>query len=114
MAVQCDHLQDLAFKPFDFNALLKLEVEAHMEAVQAVSLRASKEASLAKALAKMRADWDGVLFNVIPYKDSGTFILGGVDDVQVRPPPPPPPSPSRADQMHEWGCCSIERMSSFG
>jgi dynein heavy chain len=30
----------------------------------------------------MAADWIGVEFVVLPYKDSGTFILGGIDEIQ--------------------------------
>ena len=30
----------------------------------------------------MAAGWIGIEFVVLPYKDSGTFILGGIDDIQ--------------------------------
>jgi dynein heavy chain, axonemal len=76
------NVQELSFRSFDFNTLLKNHIEPHFEAVQNISLRASKEHSLAKALAKMRLDWEPMSFNIIPYKDSGTFILGGVEEVQ--------------------------------
>lgn len=76
-------MQELSFRSFDFNTLLKNHIDAHFEAVQSISMRASKEHSLAKALSKMRADWESVSFNIVPYKDSGTFVLGGVEDVQT-------------------------------
>ena len=76
-------VQEMAFQPFDFNTLLKNNIDNHLEAVQRISGTASKEFSLAKALSKMQADWQGVQFNVLAYKDTGTFILGGVDEVQV-------------------------------
>jgi dynein heavy chain len=47
-------------------------------------MQASKEASLEKALAKMKADWEGMEFRVVAYKDTGTFVIGGTDDVQAR------------------------------
>lgn len=75
--------QDDAFQPFDFTTLLKHGIEGHYEAVAAISLRASKEAGLERALAAMRADWDGVAFAVVPYKDTGTYVIGGVDDIQA-------------------------------
>eukprot|EP00951_Prasinocladus_malaysianus_P022062 scaffold183895_cov39-Prasinocladus_malaysianus.AAC.3 len=31
----------------------------------------------------MRADWDGVEFRCIEYKDTGTYIIGGTDEVQA-------------------------------
>jgi Dynein heavy chain, N-terminal region 2 len=77
-------VQDLVFRPFDFNTLLKANIDAHLPAVAAVSLKASKEASLEKALAKMRGEWAGVAFIVVAYKETGTHVLGGVDDVQAR------------------------------
>jgi hypothetical protein len=48
-----------------------------------VGAAASKEAGLEKALSKMQSDWDGVAFRVVEYKDTGTFVIGGTDEVQV-------------------------------
>jgi hypothetical protein len=31
----------------------------------------------------MKAEWRGLAFRVVPYKDTGTFVIGGTDDVQV-------------------------------
>jgi dynein heavy chain, axonemal len=31
----------------------------------------------------MRNDWDGVAFAVVPYKDTGTYIVGGIDEIQA-------------------------------
>ena len=45
--------------------------------------QASKEAALEKALARMKADWRGLEFRVVPYKDTGTCVVGGADDVQA-------------------------------
>jgi len=39
---------------------------------------------LEKALDRMRAAWDGLAFRVLDWKDTGTHVLGGVDDVQAR------------------------------
>ncbi len=33
---------------------------------------------------KMRSDWEGVEFRLTEYKDTGTFIMGGADEIQVR------------------------------
>ena len=38
---------------------------------------------LEKALDRMRAAWDGLEFRVLDFKDTGTCILGGIDDVQA-------------------------------
>jgi dynein heavy chain len=31
----------------------------------------------------MLKDWEGIEFLVLPYKDSGTYIVGGIDDIQM-------------------------------
>jgi dynein heavy chain len=34
-------------------------------------------------LEKMKKDWEGVSFRITEYKDTGTFIMGGTDEIQV-------------------------------
>lgn len=51
--------------------------------VRNLSGAASKEYSFEKSLEKMLKDWDGIEFVVMPYKDSGTFMVGGIDDIQM-------------------------------
>lgn len=51
--------------------------------IKLVSATASKEYSFEKTLDKMEKDWEGVEFIVVPYKDSGTYIVGGIDDIQT-------------------------------
>ena len=61
---------------------LGLDADANAHEVSKISAVANKEHALEKALRKMRDDWDGVAFKVFPYKDTGTHVVGGVDDVQ--------------------------------
>uniref|UniRef100_A0A8C9V6G4 Dynein axonemal heavy chain 7 n=1 Tax=Scleropages formosus TaxID=113540 RepID=A0A8C9V6G4_SCLFO len=44
---------------------------------------ASKEYSLEKAMEKMKSEWADLRFVFTQYKDSGTSIVGAVDDIQV-------------------------------
>jgi dynein heavy chain, axonemal len=44
---------------------------AKLEAVQTVGAAASKERGMLLALDKMEADWAGLDFRVLPYKDTG-------------------------------------------
>lgn len=41
---------------------------------------------LPQVLDKMTRDWEGVEFRIVDYKDTGTFIMGGADEVQVSSP----------------------------
>jgi dynein heavy chain, axonemal len=63
--------------------LLGFNVLDNLEKISATSTNASKEYSLEKAMEKMKADWVGVEFRVIEYKETGTYIVGGTDEVQV-------------------------------
>ncbi|CAM6082178.1 unnamed protein product [Calypogeia fissa] len=80
---------DLMGKPFtpeitfSTNDLLSYNIMDKLEEVRTISGAASKEYSFEKTLEKMLKDWDGVKFVVLPYKDSGTFILGGMDEIQT-------------------------------
>ena len=69
--------------PFSVEDLLHRGVASQLEALQTISVNASKEYGLEKALDKMHADWDGLEFRIIEYKDTGTYIVGGTDDIQV-------------------------------
>ena len=64
--------------------LLGFNVLDNLERIAATSTNASKEYSLEKAMEKMQNDWVGMEFRVIEYKDTGTYIVGGTDEVQVR------------------------------
>eukprot|EP00898_Chlorokybus_atmophyticus_P003847 jgi/Chlat1/4463/Chrsp29S04567 len=70
-------------QPFSVTDLQAYGIANHMDAVAAISLNASKEHSLERALDKMSGDWSGLEFRVVAYKDTGTFVMGGVDEVQA-------------------------------
>lgn len=42
---------------------------------------AEKEYGLEKALAAMKDEWASLEFEVKPYKETGTFLVSGVDDI---------------------------------
>lgn len=31
----------------------------------------------------MRNDWGGIAFAVVPYKETGTYVIGGIDEIQA-------------------------------
>ena len=63
--------------------MLKYDLEPHLEAFEGVSVAASKEFSLEKAMQKMEDDWDPIVFNTTAYRDSGVSILTSVDEIQA-------------------------------
>lgn len=50
---------------------------------ESISDNASKEATLEKAMDKMEKDWADLYFTVNPFKDTGTYVIAGVDDIQL-------------------------------
>lgn len=71
------------YAPFSIRHLLHYDLLDKLEHIQTISTNASKEYSLEKTLEKMHADWDGLVFRVVEYKDTGTFVVGGTDEIQV-------------------------------
>ncbi|CAH2277605.1 Hypothetical predicted protein [Pelobates cultripes] len=63
--------------------VLQLGLEKYLDDLSHISSQASKEYALEKALNKMKADWENVCFIFIPYKDSNTYVLAAVDEIQV-------------------------------
>ncbi|PNH03664.1 Dynein heavy chain 7, axonemal [Tetrabaena socialis] len=68
---------------FNVQDLIKWGVINQLEAVSTIGGIATKEASMLKALDKMESEWNGLDFRVLPYKDTGAFVLGGTDDIQT-------------------------------
>ena len=57
--------------------LLDLGVKEHIEKVQEISLVATKQYALEKALEGMIEEWTKVKFQLVPYKDTGVSIVLG-------------------------------------
>ncbi|KAL4710830.1 hypothetical protein ACJJTC_016114 [Scirpophaga incertulas] len=61
---------------------VELGVPVHAQQLDEIAQTAAREHALELALGKMRAEWSGVSFAVVPYRDTGVGILSGVDDIQ--------------------------------
>jgi len=71
------------YSSFSVRMLLQYSVLDTFDQIQAISGMASKENSLEGILDKMAKDWEGVQFIVLEYKDTGTYIMAGSDEVQA-------------------------------
>eukprot|EP00908_Phaeocystis_cordata_P017556 Transcript_28910.p5 GENE.Transcript_28910~~Transcript_28910.p5 ORF type:complete len:271 (+),score=154.81 Transcript_28910:2880-3692(+) len=74
------------FKPTEtttLSSMLTMGLEVHLEKLEEIAGGASKEFSLEKALDKMLAEWTPQELTVLDYRDTGTCIIDGVDDIQT-------------------------------
>ena len=65
------------------SAVLERNLGEFMGSLEQISIVASKEFSFEKALQKMYGEWKDVQFITLEYRDTGTQILGGIDDIQT-------------------------------
>ncbi|KAG8436117.1 hypothetical protein GDO86_007286 [Hymenochirus boettgeri] len=58
-----------------FTRCLEMNLQDHIDSIAKVAEIAGKEFAIEQALDKMENEWTSVLFTVLPYKETGTFIL---------------------------------------
>ncbi|EDW55574.1 GM17246 [Drosophila sechellia] len=63
--------------------IIEYQLDEYVPKFEAISESATKENNLERAMAKMVNEWEGVEFSISPYRDSGTFKLAAVDDIQI-------------------------------
>ena len=64
--------------------MVKLGLGAHLPAIEETCINAQKEYSLEKALERMIEDWEPVVLELKPHKDSGTHILTGTTCEEIQ------------------------------
>ena len=64
-------------------AVLERNLGSFMSGLEQISAVATKEYSFEKALQKMYGEWKDVQFVTLDYRDTGTQILGGIDEIQT-------------------------------
>ncbi|XP_026131005.1 dynein heavy chain 1, axonemal isoform X1 [Carassius auratus] len=63
-----------------FSLCLELGLQNHAEEITQVAQEAGKEYAIEQALIKMEKEWSTVMFEVMPYKETGTYILKSPDE----------------------------------
>ena len=78
--------KDLTMAESDEFTLVKMKemnLDEAMEAVTKISDVAGKEYAIEQAMDKMEGEWENVSLDITAYRESGTFVLKGFDEVQV-------------------------------
>lgn len=63
--------------------VLSMQLDAYIAQFEGISETATKESALENGIEKMQREWADLTFTVNPYKDTGTFVIAGVDDIQL-------------------------------
>ncbi|XP_053075250.1 dynein axonemal heavy chain 1 isoform X4 [Acinonyx jubatus] len=63
-----------------FAHCLEMNLQDHIESISKVAEVAGKEYAIEQALDKMEKEWSTILFNVLPYKETETYILKSPDE----------------------------------
>lgn len=63
--------------------IVEYGLEDYVSKFEAISESATKENNLERAMSKMVVEWEDISFTVSPYRDSGTYKLAAVDDIQI-------------------------------
>ncbi|XP_016065513.1 PREDICTED: dynein heavy chain 1, axonemal [Miniopterus natalensis] len=63
-----------------FARCLEMNLQDHIESISKVAEVAGKEYAIEQALDKMEKEWSSILFNILPYKETETYILKSPDE----------------------------------
>jgi dynein heavy chain len=71
------------YEGFTFNQCLEMELHKYTEECVDIGEKAGKEFNIEQSLLKMKRDWESVEFNLLPFKNTGTFSVTGFDDAMA-------------------------------
>lgn len=64
-------------------AMIEIDIMRIAERLEEISNAAGNEFELNLQLANMQDEWQDIKFELLPYRDSGTYILSALDDIQA-------------------------------
>ncbi|KAG5305945.1 DYH3 protein, partial [Pseudoatta argentina] len=67
----------------NLSEMIEYGLSAFIAKLEEIASAATKEYTLQRNLQKMKEEWQEVYFELIPYRETGVFILSAVDDIQM-------------------------------
>ncbi|XP_049866243.1 dynein axonemal heavy chain 7-like [Pectinophora gossypiella] len=58
-------------------------LDDYIDKFESISEAATKENNLERTMDKMMKEWQDLRFEILPYKETGTYILSSVDEIQL-------------------------------
>lgn len=71
------------YEGFTFNNCIEMELHKFSDICVDIGERAGKEYNIEMSMFKMKRDWEGIDFRMIPFKKTGTFSVAGFDDAMA-------------------------------
>ena len=76
--VQLNPIED-----FTTRQILDMDLKKNIELIQKIGESAAKEFQIETALNKMEGEWAEMILQVKPYRETGTGVLTGIDDINL-------------------------------
>lgn len=73
----------LPIENFSTEQIIAMNLKDSLELIQKIGESAAKEYQIEQALDKMEKEWENMNLSIVHYRETGTGILKGVDDINV-------------------------------
>ena len=73
----------MPIEDFTTEDILALNLKESLELIQKIGESAAKEYQIENALNKMEKEWENMNLSIHPYRETGTGVIKGVDDINV-------------------------------
>ena len=73
----------IPIEKFTTEQIIAMNLKDNLDIIQKISESAAKEYQIEQALDKMEKEWENMHLSIHPYRETGTGILKGVDDINV-------------------------------
>lgn len=77
------HVDIMPIEDFTTEQIIKMNLKDSLELIQKIGESAAKEYQIEQALVKMEKEWENMMLSIHPYRETGTGVLKGIDDINT-------------------------------